>query len=175
MGTVYLSEQTEGFLLAIVLGAFLSLFYTALKTIIVPRYVSDFTVVLSDILFWCVATLLSFMFMIIFAKGDVRGYIVFGEIVGFLIFKETVSKYFAIFLRHLIKLLKSIFRVILIPFRKFYKILMFLLLKIKSILKKVAEFAKKLLKDVRRLLYNLLKIKQKNKTKDDKVGHQKKR
>ena len=155
MGTVYLSEQMTGFLLSIALGAALSCFYTVMKSLIPRRSASFFAVVVSDIFFWAVTTVLTFLFLIIYCKGKVRLYVIFGEICGFVIFRAALSKPLSAAIGFLIKIFSLAAGLIIKPVGFVYGIITVPLKKVRKILKKVAEIPKKLLKDIRGMLYNL--------------------
>lgn len=78
-----LSEQTVYFFASVVFGAALSALYGLVRLIrvLVDRNFFD---VISDILFFIAAGVLTSLFALPFNKGDVRGFIVLGEAIGFL-------------------------------------------------------------------------------------------
>lgn len=52
---------------------------------------SKFFVFICDILFWIISAFIVFSFCVVFSNGQIRGYILLGCLLGFLIYKLTLS------------------------------------------------------------------------------------
>lgn len=85
-------DQITAFLLSLLLGAVLCTLYDFIR-VLHKLFLKGFAeVFVTDVLFWLFSAIVSFCFLIIFCKGYVRGYIIFGEAVGFCACRLTLSK-----------------------------------------------------------------------------------
>lgn len=116
----------------------------------------------SDILFALVAAFLTFLFALTLLNGGIRGYVLFGELLGFLIyyisfgtFVVRVTDKIAAALR---RAFQTAFRVIAKPFRALYAAIRRIYAKIVQKAQKRARISVKKskihLKNIRDLLYN---------------------
>lgn len=129
-----LSEQTAYFLWSPVLGLALGALYDivrALRSLIGARRVH---VMISDIIFFALCGVITSLFALPFNKGNVRGFILFGEAVGFLCYRLSVGSILSKFYRFISVILRSIVQ------------------KIKKYLEKIFNY---LLKAVAYVVYNV--------------------
>ena len=89
-----LSAQTAYFLWSLALGAAAAVLYDAVRAVRCLLKAGRLHLLISDILFFVVCGVLTSLFALPFNKGSVRGFIVFGEAAGFLIFRLTIGKIF---------------------------------------------------------------------------------
>ncbi len=64
---------------------------------------------ISDIFFFLLAGFVTYCFLLIRSKGEIRGYVLFGELIGFWIYKKLLSKLTVGILRWIICFIKSAF------------------------------------------------------------------
>ena len=86
-----LSEQTAYFLWSLPLGAALAAVYDLVRAGRMLLRAGNVHVMISDILFSVFCGLMTSLFALPFNKGDVRGFIIFGEAVGFLVYRLTIG------------------------------------------------------------------------------------
>ena len=90
------NEQAITFALSIGLGFLFCLFYDVLRVFHRLWLKGFFEVLVSDILFWFVLSVATFCFLIIRCQGSVRVYVLFGQTLGFLAARFTISKLFVL-------------------------------------------------------------------------------
>lgn len=106
------SEQVILFALMVTLGIVLGIFfdfYRALRAIVEPG--KAFTIV-GDILFWIIATALVFSVLMWQTWGEMRGYVLIGLLLGFIIHWYYFSGIFLNFFKSFIMLMVWIFNII---------------------------------------------------------------
>ncbi len=64
---------------------------------------------ISDIFFFLLAGFVTYCFLLIRSKGEIRGYVLFGELIGFWIYKKLLSKLTVGIFRWIIYFMKSAF------------------------------------------------------------------
>lgn len=96
------------FCYAIFMGVVLGFIYDVFKFDRILFKRSMIFIFISDVLFWIISAFVIFSFCIVFSNGQVRGYIIFGSLIGFLIFKILFSRIFFWFLNPFKKITKSI-------------------------------------------------------------------
>ena len=105
-----LSDQTAYFLWSIVFGMALAALYDLLRAVRMLTKARRTAVILTDILFFTLCGVLTSLFALPFNKGSVRGFIVFGESVGFLCFYLTLGRIMSRFYSILSKGIKLILK-----------------------------------------------------------------
>ena len=171
MWEINIGWQTQGFLYSLILGCVLCLVYDVIRTIHLSGKSDVVTVFFEDIVFWLICTFLVFCFLMGVTKGQVRGYVLFGALLGFLIFRMTVSAVLMVVLKKIFRILAAIKRII----RRFYRRICFKINRVFDalgkktaiIVKKWIKYAKKLLKKGRDMLYTMrnrkrVEVKRKN-------------
>lgn len=101
-------SQWMCFLYSVFLGCGICLFYDVLR---IDRAIfkrSNLTVFFEDIFFWVIFAFCVYSFLIIFANGQIRAFILFGVFLGFILFRLTVSKLIFLIVKPLKKLTKTI-------------------------------------------------------------------
>lgn len=164
-----LAQQTKGFLLALGMGFLLGILYDVIRIIRISISRGRALVVVCDFIFCALACLCTFLFCLTVNEGEIRLYLVLGEIAGF--FTYYFSLGVIIFscsekiINFIKKLLRSVFSAILFPFKWFFGIIR---KSINKLLKKSRKNGKKLknksnflLKVNKLLLYNLF-VKKRN-------------
>lgn len=123
MNDVVITDQAYAFVMSLAFGAILCLLYDILRTL--HRYVcrSRVWIFLLDVFFWVAATLATLFILIIFCKGYLRAYVFAGEIIGFVIFRLSLSSAVVFLLGILCRAVGRIFSAVSRPFRRlFWKI-----------------------------------------------------
>ncbi len=142
--------QLLTFIYSLALGVIFCLFYDILRGIRSSIKISDFLTFIQDIIYFTIIAFLSFIFLLSRTNGEIRGYVICGILLGFVICFLTISKLF-------FKILKFIFSKIKWIIGKsssfvnanFEKIDRF----IRKILKNIENSSKKGLKKVNKMLY----------------------
>ena len=130
-------NQYTCFLYAIILGALMEIVYDLFKFDRTLFKRSKVVIFISDVLLWVIYAFTLFSFCVVFSNGQIRGYIVFANLLGFIIFRFTVSKLFW----HLFKPIKKIANKI----KRHY---LFLLEKANFLLSRIVVWVKKLWKNI---------------------------
>ncbi len=144
--------QVVSFLLSILLGAVFCIMYDLLRSLH-KLYIKGFAeVFVLDLLFWFVCAIITYLFLVIYCNGIVRGFVVIGALMGFLAVRIILSKYILLIFTFVLKFIMGILHFvcakivgILVPINKYLK---------KYILK-----VKKCLHMLVKVMYNQLKIK----------------
>ena len=121
---ISLSAQTAYFLWSLVMGAALGVLYDIVRAARMAVRAGRVHIIISDVLFFAVCGVLTSLFALPFNKGDVRGFILFGEAVGFLAYRLTVgtvmgkvyaffARIFQSFVQKIRKFLEKIFKYLL--------------------------------------------------------------
>ena len=108
MWEINLADQIKTFLLSIPLGMFLSAVFYVLEAFLRTDRKKGVAVWISDILFFCFAGFLSFCFLLVRTNGEIRGYAILGEIIGFYLFKVLFSKHILMFLIWILSRIKAV-------------------------------------------------------------------
>lgn len=129
--------QTNSFLYAMALGAVLSVLYDVFRIIRVAFGGKKTAVFIEDLVFSLLALVLTFVFVIVFNNGELRFFVLIGELLGFVICHYTVGRIIIGFSRAIINSIKWFFKLIFTPIIKV----------LKKIPPKTKEIKKKLLKN----------------------------
>jgi len=106
------ASQVLTFLYSIVLGFSLGIFFDLPRSFrSIVRYKKSFMFI-SDLFFWIISAFFTFCFYLVFTNGELRGFVVFGILIGFLIERLTLSQL-------LVKIYKKIFLYFKRVFRRF--------------------------------------------------------
>ncbi len=140
-------DQLITFLLSCCLGAICCGLYDIIRALRKVCLNSFFAITIVDILLWICYAFATFIFMIARTKGEIRGYVIFGEFLGFILFRISISK-----------LLMPFFSFIFLKMAKIYffirKLLLNIYIKVESIALKIAIYIFKILKSIKKLLKN---------------------
>ncbi len=92
MWEIDINDQIVTLLLSLVLGVAVCVLYDIFRAIRCAVDHSAVAVFFEDILFWVLAALVNFIFLMGRTGGGLRGYVFVGEIAGFFVFRFTVSR-----------------------------------------------------------------------------------
>lgn len=129
-----LASQTVYFLYSILFGLILSALYDVVRVLRFSGFTKVWQIILTDILYFFLCAFLTFLFALPFNKGSVRYFVIFGEAVGFVLYRYTLGEVMASVYCFIIRLIHKIFE-------KSLKIVLF--------------FSNKLLKANRFVVYNV--------------------
>lgn len=161
---ISLSKQTVSFLssfgFGFLLGVVYDMFYIA--RLLISK--SKMATLISDILYVIVAAIMSFILVLVVTDGEVRAYILLGELLGFLTYYFSAGVLVIRTSQKIVAFLKKLFSVIykiistpfLLIFRFLHKIFIFFAEKIRKITKKCTKKSKFRLQVNNTLLYNLI-------------------
>ncbi len=148
------SSQILNFVYSIALGMIFGILYDFLRAFRLIKNHSEIIVFTEDIIYFLLLSISTFVFLITATNGQIRAYILFGIIIGFLIYYFTLS-------RLIIKILFLLFKTLMIGFSVFLKGFYLIFNKIDtlfiSFLKNTLKCFKKLLKMIVGLLYTYRK------------------
>lgn len=170
---ISLADQTMDFLLALAFGAGLGALYDVFRILRALIPTGKILIFFEDLLYWCVCGVLTFLFILGVNAGEIRGYLIVGELLGAMVYYGTIGRLImrsaqAIsrgircvlrFLRD--KIIKPIFR----PFVKAGGKMRHAVKKAGNHSKKLSRSSKYRLKRTGILLYNLFNISPKRKEK----------
>ena len=166
MYSVPQSEQLTIFVSALGFGFLLGIFYDILRALRLSITKSKIAVIIFDIIYFLMFGFLTFLFTLALNKGEVRFYIIAGELIGALFyyfsFGIAVIKITDRFISLLRKFYSFVFRIISAPFRLIKKAFSAFFRKTAKIFKKTEKksdkMRKKLLPKAWLYVYNLLGI-----------------
>ena len=137
-------NQAYLFLLFSLNGVIIGLLYDLFRILRKTFKTVDFVTYIEDILFWILTGIIIIFFMYNFSDGSLRLFMVFGLIIGILIYMVTFSKIIIKFSMIVINVLKKIICILLVPIKFFLKLLLkvinFLKLKVRLIMLKIKKY-----------------------------------
>lgn len=92
MWEIAVSLQAEAFLWSVALGAALCLIYDIQRAFRRAVKYANAVIAAGDILYFSAAAVLSFLFLLVFCCGQIRGFVLLGEAVGFAACRLTLSR-----------------------------------------------------------------------------------
>ncbi|MBQ6713923.1 MAG: hypothetical protein IJN15_00055 [Clostridia bacterium] len=164
MWEISINNQIITFLLSLVLGCVLCAFYDTFRSIRKVGFNSFTATFISDLVFWIVSGFITFLFLIARTNGAPRGYVFLTALMGFIIFRATLSRFWIGILVFLIKNIVGFLRFIYTWFYRFWDKTTYLLHKL---LLKIIKRGKRWLQKLKKLLkyrYNMLYTKRNVKT-----------
>lgn len=87
-----LEHQVIVFLCSVVVGAFLCAIYDIFRIARIAFKASDTLVFIQDIFYFVITLAISFVLVIEYNQGVLRGFLLIGELLGFVIYFFTVSR-----------------------------------------------------------------------------------
>lgn len=136
-------SQLSASLFAFLLGIGLSLIYDIIKATRKIGFNSYVIVFLGDILFSILSAVITFLFLLVFTNGELRGFILFFETLGFIFSRLTLSRLFLKFLILIFSFFKRLLSkmsTLLLQFSyKTERFLLNLFLNLKKLLKKAQK------------------------------------
>ena len=144
------TAQIFTFMYSICLGIIFCVFYDVFRSLRKSIKFSSIVIFFQDILYFFIISIITFIFLLSLTNGEIRGFVIFGILIGFLLCYFTFSKI-------LLKFLSQIFRFLIIFFGKTNSILNLAFCKVyiflSKFLKNIQNTYKKCLKKVKGLLY----------------------
>jgi len=125
----FLMVQFFNFLTAIGIGLIIGILFDIYRGLWKKCTPSSKTMPLWDIFWWLLVTSLVFFILLNLNWGELRLYLLLGQIIGFVFYLKRISRYFLknfiLFLHCMEKIIKRIIMIIVIPLRIIKKILVF--------------------------------------------------
>ncbi len=87
-----LADQTIYFLSSLLFGVILSALYDVVRVLRFLGFTKQWQIIVSDILYFTVCAFLTVLFSLPFNKGAVRYFVLFGEAVGFIVYRFTLGE-----------------------------------------------------------------------------------
>lgn len=154
MGEVYVADQTVSFLLSIGLGAVCCLLYDIVRIIHffrVKKWLSTFII---DILYFVIVSFLTYCFLFFRCVGQVRLFVLIGQLFGFVICRNTLSVIFMKIWMFILKKVGKFLRFTKKICRRIFNMIEKELKKGLILLKKIISAVKKYLKQSSVVVYN---------------------
>lgn len=156
------SGQALDFLLACLLGAGLGVLYDVFRIVRMAFWRGRLLIAVQDILYWVLAAVCTFLFMLMRSDGQIRFHILLGETLGFVVYYFTVGMIVFHASKFIINLIKKVLRFLYRIFiRPFVKLFAFIFQKVKNVFvyigvkcKKMRQNSKMHLQQKDSLLYN---------------------
>lgn len=152
-------QQLRTFLYAVGFGFFIGILYDLFRTLRLLLWNGKRAFLISDVLFSLAAGFFTFLFALSQLDGNIRGYALFGELLGFLIYSVTFGVFFSKLSDRLVRMLSRILHILSKPFLYLYgKACRFFRKNVQKVRKKASFSVKKSkfhLKSTKGLLYNL--------------------
>ena len=101
--------QFSGFLRSLALGIILCVFYDIFSALRKAEFNSTTAVLIQDIIYFLITAPIVFLFLLATTNGQLRLYVFVGTVIGFIIFKLSLSKLLVFLLSRFFLLLKFIF------------------------------------------------------------------
>lgn len=141
------------FLLSIGMGCLLCALYDVTRAWHKAGFSSFWSVFFTDIIFWVLSAFITFIFYISRTNGEIRGYVLIGEILGFVLFRISISKILFYILSNAFVFVNKISKIVSAKINVFYIKSEKVILKTFSHIIKNFKKCKKLLKIRSKLLY----------------------
>jgi len=146
-------NQTVSFVLSLGLGAMFCILYDIIRAMRKVCLNTFWSVFFTDILIWLIYAFATFIFLVARTNGEIRGYILVGEFLGFALFRISISRFLFSVLSLVFVKTAAVKKAISSCVSKFYIKFETLGLKVWQGLSKFFKSVKKLLKNTLKLLY----------------------
>ncbi|MBQ8740126.1 MAG: spore cortex biosynthesis protein YabQ [Clostridia bacterium] len=144
-------NQTITFLLALGLGALFCVLYDVIRAVRKVCLNSFWSVTFTDIFIWVLYAFTTFIFLVARTNGEIRGYVLAGELLGFILFRISFS-------RLLFPSLRFVFIKIAAVKKKVTKCIGWFYIKFEAFVFKIGKSISKFFKSTKKLLKNALKL-----------------
>lgn len=144
-------NQAISFTLSLCVGGVFCVLYDIIRALRKVCMNSFFMVTVTDILLWVFYAFATFIFLMAVTDGEIRGYVLFGELTGFVLFRISVSKLIFPFLRFVFLKISDINK-------KTTRLIAAFNIKIEWLISKTIKYAFKFFKSIKKLLKNALKL-----------------
>lgn len=161
---ISVSNQSVIFLQSCLLGGIIGVLYDIFRILRLAFKTNKYIILVQDLIFFIIAAIITFVFLLINGDGQIRIFIIIGEILGFTIYFLTLGVVVIKSSKFIINIIKSILMFIYkLLIRPFVKIFCFIFSKFRFIFEKITIKSKKILKNQkfylkkkRSMLYNLI-------------------
>ncbi len=147
MWEINLSNQIISFILSLCLGSILCVLYDFIRAMRKVGFNSFLAVFFTDVLFWIVTAFVTFIFLIARTNGEIRGFVLLGELFGFIVFRLTFS-------RLILKIFLFIAKIAVFLFGKINNIIVMLYVVFENTSKKLMLYFSTAFKSVKKVLKN---------------------
>lgn len=144
------NSQLAGFGLSIIFGMMYSALYDIFRAIRFRKNPHTIIVVIEDIIYFAIIAVITFLFLLSVTYGEVRFYVLLGIVLGFIIFRTTISRFY---LKIVIYLLKGVYLLFDYFSKGFYYFFDKIDIIFDSFFKNTLKCFKKVLKKGKGLLY----------------------
>ena len=120
MGEVDFEYQLLTFLLSVALGIIICVLYDVLRITHKHCDKNGLIIFVTDILFWIIAAFLTYILLLLRCMGSIRVFVLLGEAIGFLLFRQSASDILLTVAEFIIKIIKKIIFAVKIPLRICY-------------------------------------------------------
>lgn len=158
MWYINIAEQTITFLLSLVMGCVFCLLYDCFRILRIIKSYSKTAIFIQDVLYWIICAFLCCCFLIIRCSGEIRGYVLVGALLGWVVFRLTLSILILALAKHILRFARWLYSKITKPVKAFLK---FIRKKCRAVSKffknkalKMWNKTKKLLKRKKLMVYN---------------------
>ncbi len=142
-------NQLITFFLSCCLGAICCTVYDIVRALRKVGFNSFWAITVGDILLWILYAFITFIFLIARTNGEMRGYVILGEFIGFVLFHISLSKL-------LFPLFSFVFEKVTAANRIICKSLYSVYMRIESFVLKMFMCIVKIFKSVKKVLKNAL-------------------
>ena len=87
------NNQIITFVLSLLLGCIFCLLYDILRALRKVCLNSFMAINICDLICWIIYGFITFIFLIARTNGEIRGFVLLGELIGFVLFRVSISKY----------------------------------------------------------------------------------
>ncbi|MBQ8057201.1 MAG: spore cortex biosynthesis protein YabQ [Ruminococcus sp.] len=104
-----LATQTIYFIFSILFGVILSTLYDTVRVLRFMGFTKLWQIILTDVVYFFFCGVLTFLFSLPFNNGSVRYFVIFGEAVGFILYRFTLGEFMSKVYCFLISVIRKIF------------------------------------------------------------------
>lgn len=108
--TFSLADQTVYFLCSLLFGVIISALYDAVRILRFVGFNRLWQIILTDIVYFFVCAVLTVLFALPFNKGSVRYFVIFGEAIGFILYRYTLGEWLTVVYTFVIRALRLIYK-----------------------------------------------------------------
>lgn len=103
------TSQIIIFLFSMLLGAFLSLVFDGFRISNAVLKVNLKRIFFEDVIYFILSAIITFTYILVVNSGEIRVYIIFGEVLGWIIYRLTIGKFIYKFILIVVKFLSKWF------------------------------------------------------------------
>lgn len=115
---IHVAQQAAVFAYSVLLGLLTGLFYECFRLQRVFGGKGRIIVFVQDLIFWFLTALATYCFLLAFAKGKVRLFVLVGQALGFIVYYYSVGRLVHSLATWIARLLRRLFSFLFRPFRR---------------------------------------------------------